>query len=133
MGAVVFDSSVILALLDPEDALHAPAVRAARERRSSDDDFVLPAIALAEVLVTAARRGDAELGARRDLVVAVFGPPRPVDELVALAAARRRARHRSLRLPDALVIATADVTSADLILTGDKRWRDVDDRIQVIC
>jgi PIN domain nuclease of toxin-antitoxin system len=47
-------------------------------------------------------------------------------------AARRRARHRSLRLPDALVLATADVAAADVVLTGGKRWADMDPRIEVI-
>jgi predicted nucleic acid-binding protein len=132
MGTVVLDASVVLALFDPEDALHASASAAARERRAAGDDFLLPASVLAEVLVGAARRGEAELAGRRALAIAAFGPPHPVDEEVAVAAARRRARHRSLRLPDALVIAAADVAGADAVLTGDKRWEGLDPRITVI-
>jgi predicted nucleic acid-binding protein len=132
MGTVVLDASVVLALFDPEDALHASASAVAREWRAAGDDFLLPASVLAEVLVGASRRGDAELASRRALAIAAFGPPHPVDEEVAVAAARRRARHRSLRLPDALVIATADVTGADAVLTGDERWEGMDPRIGVV-
>jgi predicted nucleic acid-binding protein len=132
MGTVVLDASVVLALFDPEDALHSSASAAVRRRRDAGDEFILPASVLAEVLVGAAKRGDGELASRRALAIAAFGPPRPLDEEVAVAAARRRARHRSLRLPDALVIATADVAGADAVLTGDKRWEGMDPRITVI-
>jgi hypothetical protein len=37
-----------------------------------------------------------------------------------------------LRLPDALVLATADVAEADVVLTGDKRWAGMDRRIAII-
>ena len=132
MGTVGLDASVVLALFDPEDALHSSASTAARRRRDTGNEFILPASVLAEVLVGAAKRGDGELASRRALAIAAFGPPRPLDEEVAVAAARRRARHRSLRLPDALVIATADVAGADAVLTGDKRWEGMDPRITVI-
>jgi predicted nucleic acid-binding protein len=132
MGTVVLDASVVLALFDPEDALHSSASTAVRRRRDAGDEFILPASVLAEVLVGAAKRGDGELASRRALAIAAFGPPRPLDEEVAVAAARRRARHRSPRLPDALVIATAGVAGADAVLTGDKRWEGMDPRITVI-
>jgi predicted nucleic acid-binding protein len=132
MGSVVLDASVILALFDPQDALHAPAAAAARRRRDAGDQFLLPASVLAEILVGAARRGEAELAARRALAIAAFGSPYPLSEGVAVAAARRRARHRTLRLPDALVLATADVAEADVVLTGDKRWAGMDRRIAII-
>lgn len=132
MESVVIDASVVLALFDPEDALHTSAATDVRKRRAAGDDFVIPASVLAEVLVGAARLGDAEFDTRRDLTIAAFGQPHPVDEAVAVAAAKWRARHRSLRLPDALVVATADVVGADTVLTGDKRWQSLDPRIQVI-
>ena len=44
----------------------------------------------------------------------------PIDRRIAAKAARLRARHgRALRLPDALVLATADVLRADRVLTTD--------------
>jgi hypothetical protein len=77
---------------------------------------------LAEVLVGVARLGDEELDRRRSQIVAAFGPPVALDEPVAVSAARLRARDRSLRLPHAVVLATAEVLDAQAVLTGDKRW-----------
>jgi predicted nucleic acid-binding protein len=132
MGTVVLDASVILALFDPHDSLHDPASAAARQGRSDGDVFLLPASVLAEILVAAARRGQEELAIRRAQAVAAFGSPYPITEEVAVAAARRRARHRALRLPDALVLATADVAEADVVLTGDKRWAGMDRRVAIV-
>jgi len=132
MGSVVLDTSVVLALFDPADALHACSVQAARRRRDAGDGFLLPATVLAEGLVGAARRSEEEVDTRRRLTTAAFGSPYPVDGAVAVAAALRRARHQSLRLPDALVLATADVVNAETILTGDRRWKDFDSRVEVV-
>ncbi len=78
----------------------------------------------------AAVRGDVDAVAR--LVVDAFGPVRPLDEAVSVAAARRRAKHPNLRLPDALVLATADVDAAARVLTGDRRWQSLDERVEVV-
>ena len=45
-----------------------------------------------------------------------------LDREIACAAASLRARHAQLRLPDALVIATAIERSADELLTTDCMW-----------
>ena len=132
MGSVVIDSSVVLALFDPRDSLHAPAVAAVRSARDAGHTFVLPASVLAEVLVGAARRGAAELDLRHHQVVHAFGPPRCLDDPIAVAAAVRRAHRPTLRLPAALVLATADVMQADAVLTGDKRWQSLDSRVQLV-
>lgn len=78
----------------------------------------------------AASRGDLDDILR--LATDAFGPVRPLDEEVAVAAARRRARHPRLRLPDALVLATADVEDADTVLTGDRRWAALDHRVVIV-
>jgi predicted nucleic acid-binding protein len=41
---------------------------------------------------------------------------------MATQAAILRARHRLLRLPDALVVATAAVSGADRLITTDRKW-----------
>jgi len=46
----------------------------------------------------------------------------PLGDEIAVAAAGLRARHPSLKLPDALVIATAEEEGADKLLTTDRRW-----------
>jgi hypothetical protein len=57
----------------------------------------------------------------------------PVDEAVAVAAARLRAEHGSaLRMPDALVLAYAEVRKARLVLTADARWTAWSRRVELI-
>lgn len=130
MGAVVLDVSVVIALLDPTDALHRSAVMVIEQSRENRGGFILPASVLAEVLVGAVSRGDVEH--MRRLVVDVFGPVRVLDEATAVAAALRRSRHPGLRLPDAIVLATVDVDDAESVLTGDRRWLSLDKRVVVI-
>jgi hypothetical protein len=43
-----------------------------------------------------------------------------------------RAEHNSLRLPDALVIATALAVEANVLLTTDRRWPNFPLRVEVI-
>jgi len=51
---------------------------------------------------------------------------------IAEQAAQLRSRFRSLRLPDVLVIATAEMLNADTILTGDAAWRRADPRVVLV-
>jgi len=57
---------------------------------------------------------------------------RDLDRVVARECARLRAANASLRMPDAIVIATGLVIKADHILTGDKRWRNIDPCVTVL-
>lgn len=130
MGAVVLDTSVLLALFDSTDQRHAHAVEAVTRHRAAGDGFVLPASVVAEALVGACRQHSEDL--RMAQLDRAFGSPRQVDGPVALAAARLRAKHRALRLPDALVLATAQVDDADVALTADRAWRAYDQRVRVV-
>lgn len=131
MGAVVVDSSVVIGFIKPEDAQHEAAVAEIRAARIREDVLVLPATVLAESLVASYRAGpDIAEQMRRDLT-AFFGAVRPVDERVAAVSARLRSSVRSLRLPDALVIATGVVDDA-IVLTCDQRLGNIDPRVQVI-
>jgi len=132
VGAVVLDSSVVLGLLDPEDAHHPAAVAELRRRESAGDWFVIPSLVLAEVLVGVARAEPGALERRQRDLASAFDTARPLDEAVAVAAAQLRARHRSLRMPDAIVIATGIVDDVDAILTADRRWAGVDPRVVVL-
>ena len=106
MALTALDTSVLIALLDPADAHHQTA-RASLEAHA-DDDLRIPAHTLAEALVHPARAGK-EREARR-LIASLEIAVDPIDEAVAVAAARLRAKHGSaLRMPDALVLAYADV------------------------
>lgn len=129
MGTVVLDSSTVLALLDPGDAHHA-AARAVYPVQGSR--YLTSTSVLAEVLVGASRLGrqavldaEARLDALVDDVVVI-------DRAVAHAAALIRAKHRSIRLPDAFVLATVVVHEAETVLSADQRMAAVDPRVQLV-
>jgi predicted nucleic acid-binding protein len=56
----------------------------------------------------------------------------PTTPPIARAAAKLRSEARGLRLPDALVLATADELAADVVLTGDASWAPISGRVTVI-
>lgn len=128
MALIVLDASVLIALLDLDDALHG-AARAALVRHAGDD-LNLPASAYAESLVGPARRG--QLAAAKRAIAALLLDIVPITGQVAEEAAKLRARHPSLRLPDALVLATGSVLGAAVVLTGDTRWRGLGQSIGVL-
>jgi len=132
MGAVVLDSSVVIALFDPADAHHEASAAVVRAMRDAEDNMILPASVLSEVMVAAYRHDPGTVPRRLAALDAAFGSPRAVDREVALRAAELRGRHRSLRLPDALVLAVGQVDGVDRVLTADKRWAAVDQRVEVV-
>ncbi|MDZ7577496.1 MAG: PIN domain-containing protein [Candidatus Nanopelagicales bacterium] len=132
MGPVVLDTSVILGLLDPEDSHHPAALQLLEELRRDAAQVHIPASAFAETLVGAARIGQAEMDRVERFVDLLVDSIVPLDRVIAREAAAIRARHSSIRLPDALVIATARAIGARSIHTADKRWRRIDDRVEVL-
>lgn len=122
MGLTVVDAGVIIGLLDRTDAHHDAARSALRECVERGDRLLLPASALAEVLVAPSRRGGDAVGAVRRPVARVPLRIVALDEPTAVAAAALRAQHPAVKLPDALIIATASVLSAETLLTTDRRW-----------
>ena len=68
-------------------------------------------------------RGEGAVEIFDDFVARLPLSVEPMTVDVARAAARLRARYgRRLRLPDALVVATAEVLAADLLITTDRDW-----------
>ncbi len=129
MALTALDTSVVIALLDPDDA-HHQAARASLEAHA-DDDLRVPAHTLAEALVHPARAGK-EREARR-LIASLEIAVDPIDEAVAVAAARLRAQHgNALRMPDALVLAYADERKAKSVLTADARWMTWSRRVDLV-
>jgi predicted nucleic acid-binding protein len=98
--------------------------------KHSGDDLRLPASAYAECLMGPARRG--RLNDARARLAELQLQVEPLTEAMAERAAELRSRFRSIRLPDALVIATADILKADAILTGDAAWRRASSRVQLV-
>jgi len=86
------------------------------------EDLVLPASAYAEILVAPLRRGPEAVAKARQVMTHLGIRIEPLTSEVADRAATLRARHDSLRLPDALVLATGEALEADAVLTADRAW-----------
>ncbi|HEU5127135.1 MAG TPA: PIN domain-containing protein [Glycomyces sp.] len=129
MGRVVLDSSVLLGLADPLDALHRSAAEALNDRR--DMEFIVPASVFAEIMVGAVKLGKRTADHVEAMVDDLATDIYPIDREVARAAASIRARRTGIRLPDALVLATGTVLHAE-VLTGDKRWAGEPGRVAVL-
>ncbi len=125
---IVFDAGVVIGALDGADAHHAAAAEAIAAH--DEGDLRLPISAYSEVLVAPARAGrlDEVKGNLAMLGLAID----PIGESAAEEAARLRAKHPSLRLPDALVIAYAETVDADELLTTDARWTRFSSRVRVV-
>ncbi len=122
MALTHLDAGVIIGFLDGDDAHHGAARTALAQALIDGDQIAMAASALAECLVGPARQGESSIQIVRD---ALDRLPVKIVELsteIATEAARLRSNHRSLRLPDALIIATAAVSDADELVTTDRRW-----------
>jgi predicted nucleic acid-binding protein len=122
VGLIHVDAGVVIGLLDADDAHHQAAAEALTRAQRGGDRIAMAASAFADCLVGPARRGDRAVRVVDDLVerlpIAIVG----LDADMARSAATLRARHPRLRLPDALVIATAIGRSADELITTDRQW-----------
>jgi predicted nucleic acid-binding protein len=122
--AVALDSAAVVAFLDADDALHRAADAAIREL-ISEHRFFASAVTFAEVLTGAYLQHhdeDVVRGFFDDLVAEIL----PVEVTTAERAARLRADHKGLRMPDALILAAADGhAEVDVVLTGDAGFRSV--------
>ena len=130
MALIVIDASVVIGFLDATDEHHEAAVAALGA--SASDDLVLPATAYAEVLVAPARKGSRAVDRVEEALAALTVRLESVTPAIARSAASLRARHRSLRLPDALVLATADVLGAAKVLTADRGWPRISRKVRLI-
>ena len=119
MGIALLDSSTVVAFLDRDDALHGAADAAVRTA-AAEHSLVVSLITVAEVL-TGVRLGHHDEAPVRRFFNRAISARLPIDEPIAERAAQLRSTHRALRMPDALILATAE-TAADLVLTGDERW-----------
>jgi predicted nucleic acid-binding protein len=103
----------VIALLSAADAHHARAVAEFGEASDRNDDLSMASSAYSEIMVHALRqrRGDDIDRLIDQLRVEIVN----VDREIARRAAELRAAHRALRLPDALVLATAQLRGARLL------------------
>lgn len=117
---VLLDSAVVAGFLDRDDALHEAADARVREL-AGRERLVASVVTYAELL-TGARLGHHDettvRGFFNDLVDEIYD----VDRAVADRAADLRAAKPALRMPDALILATAAIHEVAVVLTGDTRW-----------
>lgn len=133
MGLTVLDAGVIVAALDASDAHHRASIEAVKAVQASGHSLLLPASAFAECLVWPFRAGDQAVADTEAFIDALPALVIGADRSIGRTAASLRAAHGSaLRLPDALVIATAIESKASLILTTDRGWPPVEVAVRVV-
>jgi predicted nucleic acid-binding protein len=120
----VLDSSAVVAFLDRDHALHGAADASIR-KLIVGHRFYASVITFAEVL-TGVRLGhhdeDLVRGFFSDLIAELL----PVEPTTAETAARLRGDQKSLRMPDALILAAADGhPKVEAVLTGDTAFKSV--------
>ena len=122
MGLIYLDAGVIIGLLDGDDAHHAGARAALSDALGRNDRLLIAASALAECLVDPARRGQKEIELVRSVIDRLPVSVVDLNTEIGTQAAVLRAAHRSLRLSDAQVIATAASSGAERLITTDRKW-----------
>jgi predicted nucleic acid-binding protein len=118
VATLILDASVLIGLLDASDPHHATAVDDVEAADHASHSLQTPASAYSETLVAFARAQ--RMPEARDSVAGMGITVSPLTARIAERAATLRAEHHRLRLPDALVLATARELGADL-LTYDNR------------
>ena len=123
MGLTIIDAGILIGFLDESDAHHLGAKKELADARLRGDQIAVPASALAEVLVSPSRNGEAAVGVIREFIERLSLVVDGLDTEIAVVAARLRARHGlKLKLPDALVVATAIQREASVLVTTDRGW-----------
>jgi predicted nucleic acid-binding protein len=123
--ALILDASVLIGLLDTADAHHDRSIDDVEAADRGGQRLLLPASAYSETLVAFARAGrlSEARNAVADMGIAVI----PLTESTAERAAELRASHERLRLPDAIVLATAQEEGGEL-LSYDRRLSQLADK-----
>ena len=125
MGSVVLDADVVIGFLDAADANHSRAVATVGPWLTGDHHVSISASVYTEILVRPLRSGTAAIV--DDFVDAVPIEVVATNRGIARRAAELRATHRTLRLPDALSLATALQQRAEF-LTLDAKLRRIAQR-----
>jgi predicted nucleic acid-binding protein len=116
--ALILDASVVIGLLDTADTHHGRAIDDVEAADRDGQRLLLPASAYSETLVAFARAR--RLDEARQAIAAMGVTVVSLTDTIAELAAELRARHDRLRLPDAIVLATAQELGGRL-LSYDRR------------
>lgn len=121
-GLIIVDAGVVIGHIDRSSPHHRSATTALSQAASTAERLMLPVTAFAECLVYPAQAGGDAVSRFEAALAAIPIGILDADVETARSAARLRAEHRSVKLPDAFVIATAIVRRAEALLTTDRRW-----------
>lgn len=108
--AVALDSSVVIGFLDRGDALHHVADSRIRGLLAEGGQLYVSAVTYAEVL-TGVKLGRHDEGLVRGFFADLVSSVMPVDLAVAERAAELRGDRKALKMPDALILAGAELDS----------------------
>jgi predicted nucleic acid-binding protein len=118
VAALILDASVLIGLLDTADAHHHQAVEHVDRADTAGTTLLVPANAYSEALVSFAR-ADRTADAR-EAIAAMGITVVAMSQEIAEHAAEIQAQHERLRLPDAIVLATATEHRAELLTYDDR-------------
>jgi predicted nucleic acid-binding protein len=119
--AVIVDSDAVIGFLDRGDALHDAADALIRKHFASRP-LLASAVTYAEVM-TGVRIGKHDERPVREFFSELIASVLPVEVQVAETAASLRARHAGLRMPDALILASAQIhPDVTTVISGDAQW-----------
>jgi predicted nucleic acid-binding protein len=111
--ALILDASVLIGLLDTAATHHDRALDDVEGADREGRQLLLPASAYSETLVAFARAR--RLEEARRAITAMGITIVSLTDTIAERAAELRARHTRLRLPDAIVLATAQEMGGSLL------------------
>jgi hypothetical protein len=124
--ALILDASVLIGLLDSADTHHDRAIDDVEVADREGRQLLLPASAYSETLVAFARAR--RLEEAREAITAMGITIVALTDMIAERAAELRARHTRLRLPDAIVLATAQEMGGSL-LSYDRKLSRLADKL----
>ncbi len=131
---ILLDSTVIVGFLDADDALHEASVARLREIISSHL-LVASVVSNAEVM-TGVSLGHHPKKSVEGFFDILIKDLLPVDVPVAARAATLRGKRKSLSMPDALILATADIEpEVETVLCADADWpkvKGLDCRVEML-
>ncbi len=121
---ILLDSTVIVGFLDADDALHEVTVARFKEIVGGHP-LVASVISYAEVM-TGVTLGHHPREGVDGFFDALITDLLPVDRPIAARAAMLRGKRKSLSMPDALILATADLQpEIETVLCADGDWPKV--------
>ena len=130
-GATVYlDTNPLIYLTEGNPAFKASIEKLFVQFDKAQAQFVTSELALTEVLVHPLRNHDTELVAIYERLFDTLVQPLPVSREVLIYAAQLRADTPSLRMPDAIHIATATLAKADAFVSGDADIKELPEFMQ---